>query len=80
MTHTPELTFEEIEAGVLHKSNEREVRMLEALKERDMDNYRDAVTQLYAQQFMRIKLANVFTKAKGAGRKKDGAHSQGRHK
>lgn len=79
MTNSPK-TFEQIAEEVAQQCLPEERRMLNALAERDWEQYQDAVTELYMQQMFRTKIDKVIRSVSGHGKKKPGAHSENRHK
>lgn len=77
---TESQTFEQIEEELLAVTSPQEQKMLDALSSRDMDRYRDAVTELYMQRMFQAKIDKVIRSAMGHGQRKPGAHSEGKHK
>lgn len=73
-------TFGDIERIVEENSSESEQRRLQALRDGDIDQYRDAVTELYMQMMFRTKIERVINRGKGHDRRKPGSHKDGKHK
>ena len=79
MSQIPQ-SFENIERELREKCSPEEQKMLDAIADRDWQEYQDAVTELYMQKMFRTKIDRVIRRGKGQGTKKPGSHGENRHK